>query len=655
MCGIVGICSPGEAINRSDLRRMCAEIEHRGPDDEGYYVAPGVGLGMRRLSIIDVSGGHQPIGNEDGSCWIVFNGEIYNHRELQDELHGRGHRFATRSDTEAILHRYEEVGAACAHSLNGMFAYAIWNERTNELLITRDRMGVKPLYYYWDGETLVFASEIKAILASGRVSAEMDPQALWHYLSFRYVPTPLTIWKNIRKLPPGHSLHYRPGGEPRIERYWDIRYEDSAPVSSEAEDQQKFDSLLVDAVRRRLIADVPVGILLSGGLDSSAVAAAVSEVHNAPLKTFSVAFEEGGAFSELIYAREVAQHFGTDHHETVIGLDDFLAFLPELPWYTDEPLADPASVPLHYVSKLAARHVKVVLSGEGSDEVLAGYNLDRAVAGWDRVGRLQRRYPRWMRDMLPRALFGALGRPALAEKFERFNLPLSERNLRDLPYSVDYLSEAQKLELCPRLAGMEDSKAVIARYYARAGTRDPLHQVLFAHCQDWLVEDLLMKADKMTMANSIELRVPFLDYRMVEWLASRPASRKVYRRPDGSYTTKHLLRQFAQSRVPRSVIERPKQGFPVPLGDWMRGRLGSYAREVLLDGGSSARRWFDPRVLQGYVDRGTSMGADEAQRLWLLLVLELWAKRWLNEQSGVAFSAGRLGADRPELRPAAVG
>ena len=629
MCGIVGIYSSAERVTHDELRRMNATITHRGPDDEGYLIDGPVGLAMRRLSIIDLAGGHQPISNEDGTCSIVYNGEIYNHRELRSDLERRGHRFRTHSDTEVIVHQYEETGRECPHAFNGMFGFAIWDAGRQVLLLARDRLGIKPLYYYWDGRTLVFGSELKAVLASPRVPRELEPESVWNYLSFRYTPAPMTMWRGVHKLPPGHTLRLDVrAGTLDIERYWDIRYDDAAPPADPAADLAHFSSLFSDAVERRLIADVPVGILLSGGLDSSAVAAAVSEVHNARLSTFSVAFEEGGRYNETGWAREVAAHLGTDHHEIVIGYREFSEFLPDFVWHTDEPLADPASIPLFYLSRLAAGRVKVVLSGEGADEVLAGYNFEQIVGQWERLARFQR-LPQWLRQALPRAAGAALGRTALLERLDRGNVPVVEYNRTHLPYMSKVFSHAEKRALWPDAPDFPDADGILRGYYERARTRDPLHQLLYAYCQDWLVEDLLMKADKMTMANSLELRVPFLDYRLVEWLASRPSSLKVGRGGEGRLETKHLLRRFAATRLPASILDRPKLGFPVPLESWMRGELGRTARLLLLGDDSRIATWFDRNVLADVVRQGTT-ASDSAgtQRLWVLLVLELWARRW---------------------------
>lgn len=542
MCGIVGVCHTRGRSVGDELERMNEQIVHRGPDDQGLLRDREVGLGIRRLSIIDLAGGHQPLANEDGTNWIVFNGEIYNYRSLTAELKQRGHTFRTHSDTETIVHAYEEFGADCVHRFNGMFAFAIWNKAQRQLFLARDRLGVKPLYYYWDGETLIFGSEIKAVLASGLIKKEINAQALWHYLTFRYVPAPMTMWVGIFKLPPGHRMVLDLDSRSLdVERYWEIHYAEAAEPRGESDDLAAFSELFLDAVRLRLVADVPVGIFLSGGLDSSAVAAAVREVHNAPLNTFSVAFKDGGEFSEFRYARQVAQHVGTRHHEIEIGLDEFVDFLPQFVWHTDEPLGDPASIPLYYVSKLAAQHVKVVLSGEGADEVLGGYSFDEAMRYWERIKRFQR-LPRVVRETAPEMLLRVLGWNEMLKRLQTRNLPLEQHTM--LGHMTNFFTSLEKRTLWPAAPSLDSSDDLIRSYYERSNTSSPLHQSLYAYCQDWLVEDLLMKADKMTMAASIELRVPFLDYRLVEWLASRGPEAKVRAMPDGRYVTKYLLREF---------------------------------------------------------------------------------------------------------------
>lgn len=632
MCGIVGYfnLSLAEEERWPLLRQMCDSIAHRGPDDAGYYADQSVGLGMRRLSIIDLSGGHQPISNEDGSKQIVYNGEVYNFSELRRQLEQQGHCFSTASDTEVILHQYEQDGPACVERLNGMFAFAIWDKPTRTLFLARDRMGIKPLYYYWDNQRLIFASEIKAILASRFVKREINRQAIWDYLTFRYVPQPETIWSKIHKVPPGHTLTISLAHpEPVIQRYWDISYKDDRTIKSEVEYAQEFEQLFLDAVRLRLIADVPVGILLSGGLDSSCVAAAVAETHNVRLSSFSVAFKDSPHINELPYARQVAKHINTEHNEIVIGEQEFCDFLPKFVHYTDEPLADLASIPLYYVSSLAGEQVKVVLSGEGSDEILAGYNFDVMKKRFDQIRRFQK-LPSWLRQNVGQPLATLFG-PRIARALQRANTPLDQYLQHYPSHMTNYLTSAEKEALWQEPVSFADSMGKIQAQLQRATTSDPLHQMLYVYCKSWLVEDLLMKADKMTMANSIELRVPFLDHRLVTWAAQTPSSIKVGRNGRAGYETKRVLRQFARTRLPSDIINRPKQGFPVPVYDWLSDQLKDWATELLTSRDTRLYSWFEADPLRKQLQVGTSQTASnmEKNRLWNLLILELWAREWL--------------------------
>jgi asparagine synthase (glutamine-hydrolysing) len=630
MCGIAGyyFLNGNRPAGDQLLHTMCDSMAHRGPDEEGYYVDGAFGMGMRRLSIIDLSGGQQPMSNEDESKHIVFNGEIYNYREIHKELVARGHEFKTASDTECILHLYEDRGADCVHALNGMFTISIWDSRTKTLFLARDRMGVKPLYYYWDGKTFLYASEIKAIAASGLVDLEINPQALWDFLTFRYVPQPQTVWKNIYKLPPAHTLFFRQDGKgPVISRYWDIPYDDNAEEKSPEEYIAEFEQLFLSAVGYRLIADVPVGILLSGGLDSSAVAAAISETHNAGLNSFSVAFSDSPETNELEFARMVSQHTGTIHHEVVIGKREFLDFLPEFVRYADEPLADLASIPLYYVSRLARQNgIKVVLSGEGSDEVLAGYGFERTQQMWNSFRRAQG-LPAPMRKAT-----SLLAAPLVGDKWKDklswLNMPEGEW-LRTTPFNMThFFSHNQQRALFSGFTGAP-SAAGLLEQTRQAPTRVPLHQALYSYAQSWLVEDLLMKADKMTMATSVELRVPFLDYRLVEWAARTPTWVKVGGGPAGKYESKWVLRRFAETRLPRQIIGRPKRGFPVPVYDWLQNDIKEWAFSTL---GANAKiyDWLDRTEVKKYLRRGTETSATvtDRHRLWHLLILELWLQEW---------------------------
>ena len=599
MCGIAGfVAYPGSLDERRDLvERMGGAIRHRGPDDRGSYVDEDVALGLQRLSVIDLATGHQPMATEDGAIHIVFNGEIFNYREVRAALQREGESFQTQSDTVVILRQYRRHGLDGFTALNGMFAVAIWDRRTGVLHLVRDRLGVKPLYYFWNGQTLAFASEIKAILQLPQVERRVEPRAIWDYLTYRYVPAPATMWRGIFKLPAGHQLSIARGSEPRIKRWWDIPRALRPEAMTPAQSVDAFGTLFTDAVKLRMIADVPVGIMLSGGIDSSAVASVAVETHGRDLKTFSVAFSDSPGTDEREYAQAVATHLGTDHATIEIGQREFVEFLPDLVHYTDEPLADLACVPLYYVSHLARQSVTVALSGEGADEILGGYDFDR----W------------WQ---------------------ARAALPDAER--RDVradhvpPHMTNYMDNAAKRALFRGDAGFPDSLDVVRGHLARAGDRHPLDQMLYLYCQDWLVEDLLMKADRMSMATSLELRTPFLDYRLVEWAARAPLSAKLGPDDTGRWTTKRVLRDFARDRLPAEIVTRPKRGFPVPVYGWLSTTLKKYAEEMVLDPASHLATWFRAEALRELVTRGTDPGAaaHDRHRLWHLVVLEHWFRVW---------------------------
>jgi asparagine synthase (glutamine-hydrolysing) len=631
MCGIVGVIGD---FSRDECReivgRMNRALEHRGPDDEGVWCEDGFGFGMRRLSIIDLAGGHQPMSDEASGLRVVMNGEIYNYRLLRDDLLEDGVSFSTSCDTEVALKSLARNGLEAVHTWNGMFAVAAWDGAKKKLSLLRDRVGVKPLYYFWDGRTLLFASELKAIMASGIVDRLLDQQAIWDYLTFRYVPGPNTVWQGIRKLPPGCLLEYTVGSSPQEVRYWSsdvVSDEKVGAARSERQADEEFASLFLDAVQLRLIAsDVPVGVLLSGGLDSGAVAAAAVELGHRNFHTFSVGFDEGGSFTELPYAREVAKHVGAQYHEVIINQDEFMALLPEVVYSADEPLADLASVPLLAVCRLARQDVKVVLSGEGSDEILAGYNFDQALMRWDRARALQ---------SVPQPLLHSIATGSRLLRSERIHsklqklagTPLAKWNALERTHMTRFWLQSEKQELWPAGNG-DDSDRILDADYARARSLDPLQQALAVYQKSWLVEDLLMKADKMSMATSLELRTPFLDYRLVEWANRQPNSVKVKRTGRREYTTKSVLRRFCASRLPDSIIKRPKQGFPVPAYLWLQGPLNDWASETLMGEGSRIAKAFRPEPIRKLVTDARLGHPDAAQRVWMLAILELWLQAW---------------------------
>jgi asparagine synthase (glutamine-hydrolysing) len=619
VCGLCGVVSfdRRQSIDRALIERMNDQIKHRGPDDSGYYFNSNVGLGHRRLSIIDLSRGHQPLANEDDSVWIVFNGEIFNHEELRVELEKQGHIFRTHSDTEAIVHAYEEYGIECPEKLRGMFAFAIWDERERRLLIARDRLGKKPLYYYKNDRLLIFGSEIKSLLAHPEVKAEIDMVALNRYLSLRYVPGPLTMFKNIFKLQPGHSLVYDEGGV-RIRKFWELEFTEREPRRIE-EEVEEFRSLLKDCIKMRLMSEVPLGVFLSGGLDSSSVVALMSELGVPNIKTFSVGYEGAEEVNELGYARLVANHFNTEHHEFHVKPEEFGNFISDLVWYMDEPVADTACIPLYFISKLAREHVTVVLSGEGADELLAGYSIYQRMLKLDGIHKF---YQPFASLMQPIGLM--LATTAKAQKYVR---------LAGLPLEVRYrgvsnaLSDDLKREIWngPFLNGDADISKVFAPYFEMARGSKHLNQMLFVDIKVWLPDDLLIKADKMTMANSQELRTPFLDHRLMEYAAGLPQSLKLH-----GAEGKYLLKMAMKGILPDEIIFRPKQGFPTPVKRWFAGDLNEQTRDTLLAPDAVVRRYFNMEKVATLIAEHESGRVDRNEELFTLLVFEHWHRRFLS-------------------------
>lgn len=628
MCGIAGLGGPLDVDQVTTvLNRMNAALTHRGPDDEGVWAEEGFGFGMRRLSIIDLAGGHQPMWDERTGAGVVYNGEIYNYRALRREMENRGITFTTTSDTEVALKSLGSQGTRAIQDWNGMFAVACWNKTDKKLMLIRDRVGVKPLYYFWDGITLAFASEIKALLASGLFPARLNHQAVWDYLTFRYVPGPQTIWQNVFKLPPAHVLFWSPGAEPQLQCYWRTDVVSEQGEVSVDQKMREFEDLFLDSVRLRLLAaDVPVGLLLSGGLDSSAIAAAATELGHKQFHTFSVGFAEGGDYSELAYACQVAKHVGAEYHEVVLDQDTFLEMLPEAVRAADEPLADLTTVPLLAVSRLARERVKVVLSGEGSDEILAGYNFDSSVRLWSFVKRIQTLHPLLLRMIFQLLAFSPGKFARLSKRIA--DTPLSKWNASLKAHMTKHWSQVEKTSLWPGFPGL-DSDRIIADLYAATQSSEPLDQMLSVYQKSWLVEDLLMKADKMTMAASLELRVPFLDYRLVEWANRQSKELKVHCTGHGRYSTKYLLRRFAMKRLPTEIINRPKRGFPVPAYRWLQEeRFSGWARECLVGSKARLKSIFPEPQINHQILMAQKGSMDAAQKTWLLIVLEVWLREY---------------------------
>ncbi|MEO8074809.1 MAG: asparagine synthase (glutamine-hydrolyzing) [Acidobacteriota bacterium] len=628
MCGIAGIVAVDRlhADDRDRVARMRDVIAHRGPDDLGLFVDAQAALGHRRLSIVDLTAGHQPLSNEDDTISIVFNGEIYNHASIRPELESAGHRYKTHADTETIVHAYEQWGDACVNHLRGMFAFAIWDAPRRRLLLARDRLGVKPLYWAMADGRLLFGSEIKAILESGLIRAAANESALPELLSTRYLSGTETLFKGIHRLQPGHTLVLE-DGRVSIRAYWDIPVgqpaegADDLARMSDADLVRRFRELLEESVRIRLMADVPLGMFLSGGLDSSAIAALMAKMIDRPLQTFSVAFKQR-AFSELDYARQVATAIKADAHEIVIDDQDFFGALPRLVWHEDEPIAHPSSVPLYFVSALAREHVKVVLTGEGSDELLAGYGkYPRALVNWraaSAYGVVPAPLRAWIADTLVPSLPARLGRYA---KRSFLAMPRTPEAMFFDNFAAIGLRR-QGLLLSPAFASQATAEraygASRAYYDAPDGRSTTLDRLLYTDMKTYLVE-LLMKQDQMSMAASIESRVPFLDHRLVEFAAGLPARMKLR-----GFKTKWILREAVREILPPEILTRKKMGFPVPFGLWMKGTWGDVARDVLLDPRSRQRGIIDPSAVDRLLVAHAAGLADGSDALWSLLNLELW-------------------------------
>ena len=630
MCGICGIVNLNseEPVDRPVVIRMTNALSHRGPDDDGFFFDRNVGLGHRRLSIIDVAGGQQPIYNEDESAVIIFNGEVYNFADLRRDLLPRGHVFRTRSDTETILHGYEQYGDDCVERLRGMFAFAIWDLGKKRLLLARDRLGIKPMYYCWTGRCLAFASEIKSLLQVPQVPRAVDPEALDLYLSLRYVPGPRTFFSSIHKLQPGHVLILEKG-EIRIRQYWDIQYEDG-PAARPQEYAEQLEQLLNESVRLRLISEVPLGVFLSGGLDSSSILAVMTRIAgkgSERIKTFSVGYEAGNAeeekANEFEYARQAAKAFNADHHEFELKAAEFGEFLPDLVWYLDEPMADPTCIPLFYISRVAREYVTVVLSGEGADEILAGYNIYNRMLALEQVHTVL--------GKLGSALLPALSQLVPGEAVRNYvHLAAQPLNQRYTGVSRAFREEVKQQLLGTNRGKNSDEKlaAVFSPYYEAVKGTSPLNRMLYVDAKTWLVDDLLLKADRMTMANGMELRVPFLDHHVVEFAARLPLEFKL-----AHGTGKQLLRKIMQPKLPASILQRTKKGFPVPTQSWLRGPLRGMVRDALLRSNSACRRFLSLPTIERLVRENESGAVDRHQEIWTLLVFEYWHSLFIESRS----------------------
>lgn len=631
MCGLCGVLNfDGQApVDQEGLAAMTATLHKRGPDDLGFYCSGPVGLGHRRLSIIDLTTGHQPLSNEDGTIWIVYNGELYNYQEIRADLAKAGHRFATQSDTEVIVHAYEEYGEACLKGMNGMFAFAIWDSRRGRLLLARDRLGIKPLYYARLPHCFLFGSELKALLAHPQFEPTLDITALNLYLSLEYVPTPHSILAGVKKLPPGHFLVVE-SENTRLERYWDLRLGRSEPAAARSltECITEVRQLLYNAVKMELVSDVPVGVLLSGGIDSSAVAAMMTRASARPVPSFSVIFDDP-SFDESAHARLVARHVGTEHHEFPLSADTALEMLPQIMAGLDEPLGDSSIIPTYCLSRFTKEHVKVALGGDGGDELFGGYSTLQAHRLADYYQRLA---PGWLRDLVePWVLEN------LPVSFDNLSLDFKLRRfLRDyrLPPAVRHhrwlgsFTPEEKAWLLGPVAGesREEVTSLVANYARQARAQDPLNQVLYCDLKLYLEGDILVKVDRASMANSLEVRVPLLNRLLVEFAAHLPHSFKLH-----GLTTKFLLREALKGILPEPILRRGKKGFNAPVAKWFAGPLKPLLEDLL-----SARRLkqqglFQPDYVQTLIKEHQARYRDHRKLLWTLLAFQMWYENWLSK------------------------
>ena len=626
MCGIVGIVrNDAKAVDEVLLSRMCAAIRHRGPDEDGFYVRGPVGLAMRRLSIIDLKGGQQPIHNQDRTAWIVFNGEIYNYLELREKLEKLGHTFYTNSDTEAIIHAYDRYGADCPKHLRGMFAFAIWDERTQELFLARDRVGKKPLLYSQVNGQLIFGSEFSALLLHPEISRDIQPEALDYYLSFMCVPAPLTAYSAIKKLEPGHTLRWRKG-EIRTERYWQPDFSHKLRITEEEAGERAI-AILREAVRVRLMSEVPLGAFLSGGIDSSAVVALMSEESNERIKTFSIGFDEQD-FSELHHARRVAEHVGSEHHEFIVR-PDAMEVLPILVEHYGEPYADSSAVPTYYVARETRKHVTVALNGDGGDETFAGYERYIAMGLAERYRKL----PALLRDSVINRAVGFVptsettrSRVRDAKRFlQAASLPKVERYLGWVSVFDAEAKRSLYSESFQQEVGTGHAGSLLAPWFARANGSGIVDASLLTDTMTYLPNDLLVKVDIATMAVSLEARSPFLDHHVIEFAASLPEKLKLR-----GLTSKYLLKRVLRKLLPSENLDRRKMGFGVPIGHWFRGKMQPFLRETLFSERALQRGLFRPERVRQMVELHTRAERDYSHQLWTLLMLELWFNRFID-------------------------
>jgi asparagine synthase (glutamine-hydrolysing) len=633
MCGICGLLHADTArpVDPEVVRSMTEAMVHRGPDDHGYFVEGYVGLGMRRLSIIDLSGGRQPVANEDNTLHLVHNGEIYNYRELRRRLEAAGHAFATSSDTEVIVHAYEESGTDSLRRLRGMFSLGLWDGRRRCLLLAVDRFGIKPLYYAASSSGVAFGSELKCLLRSGMVTRKLDPDALGQYFTFGYIPPPATIFDGVRKLPPGTMLRWSPERGAEISQYWDFPRDHVSDKHSRAETQSQLRAALADAVRSHLVSDVPVGAFLSGGIDSSTIVALMSEISPEPVRTFSIGFADQ-RYSELDKARVVARRFGTDHHELIVEPQS-VELLPTLAAHFGEPFADSSALPMYHVSRLAREHVKVVLSGDGGDELFLGYTMFHGLE----LARIAQFLPSALRRFVVRL---SKHTPTTRSPFLNDRAAVLLKRVTDtmLPPELAFKRKisAPGLDATPTLLSSDLSSALVQHdpfriidtwldRYSEASNSHPLERFVHTFFQTSLAGDMLVKVDRMSMANSLEVRVPLLDHLLAGYVDRIPVDCRMHR-----WRLKGLLKDSLADTLPTEILKAPKRGFAVPLAAWFRGDLESYAREMLVSPDVARRGFLNTRAVERTISRHSQGGGTLGTLIWVLLMFELWCREMLD-------------------------
>ena len=633
MCGICGILQfdMDRHVDERLIRNMCKTIIHRGPDDDGYYLNQNVGLGMRRLSIIDLEGGSQPVHNEKSDISIVFNGEIYNYRELRESLIKRGHSFYTNSDTETVIHAYEDHGIDCLGKLRGMFSFALWDSCKKQLFCAIDRFGIKPLYYADNVQGVVFGSELKSVMASGMVNSEIDMDSLSQYLTFGYIPNSSTAFKRVRKLQAGFYLTWSSEEGLIVNKYWEMNPSKNENARSLPETRRQLHEMLKDAVRSHLISDVPLGAFLSGGIDSSTVVALMSEVSSEPIKTFSIVFNDR-EHDESKYARIIARHFKTDHHEMILEPEK-VDVLPRLVSHFDEPFADSSAIPTYYVSKMASQHVKVALSGDGGDEAFVGYTVFQGLE----IARLMQRMPQILRKLVtafPKYI-PKTKNSSLNDRMNRWEKVIHDsmlppdrafRNKLNLYKSTDQhlLFSASINEELKKYAPFRPLDECLANFESKNPSH-PLDKFINAIFNVSLFGDILVKVDRMSMANSIEVRVPLLDHVLVEFVANIPIEQRFPK-----WRLKGLLKDTMADKLPKSILRHRKHGFNVPVSSWFRGDLNEFTREILLDGAAKRSGFWNTTEMESVLNKHGKGFQNYGSTIWAMLVLELWRHQWFD-------------------------